>query len=110
MLLRAPPITSTAIDYDQAVPASATALVFRPPIAEYAPPIDLDRESRQPTAFVGYEDGITESYLIQTEDRQVFGGGIYGVGGSGSSGSAYGGGYGRYERRAYIEKTGVLHR
>jgi hypothetical protein len=89
--------------------ASASALVFRPPVAEGEPPLDLSRAARQPSAFVGFEEPILEFYQVTTIDRQVAGGW------SGRSGSGFGWGGGgvacdRYERRAVTEKVGVLHR
>ena len=97
--------------YDDAVPASASAsasaLVFRAPIAADEPALDLSRAPRQPSAFVGFEDPIIEYYDVTTIDRQVSGGWM------GRSGSGFGwdgSAYDRYERRAVTEKVGVLHR
>jgi hypothetical protein len=97
-------------DDEQAVPASAVtaALVFRAPVAMNDPPLDLDRGLRQPSAFIGYEEPITEYYHVLTIDRQGSGcgfpfGGFGGFGWAGSYGD-------RYEREAVIEKVGALHR
>lgn len=96
-----------AIDEDAVVLASAgaSALVFRPPAGAHLDPADLARHSRQPSAFIGFEEPITESYRVTTVDRQISGGGLYPLGFGGT------GGYlDRYEREAVIEKVGVLHR
>jgi hypothetical protein len=101
-----------AAEEAEAMPASASAsaLVFRPPVAAYGPPIDLSRAPRQPSAFIGFEGPITEYYHVLTIDRQISGGGYTYPSGSGW-GCGVGGGYlDRYERRAVIEKVGVLRR
>ena len=96
---------------ENAIPASASALVFSPPIAYGEQMPDLSRAARQPSAFVGFEDPITEYYDVTTIDRQVVGGGGW-VGGRTGSGFGWVGGAecDRYERRAVTEKVGVLHR
>ena len=86
--------------------ASASALVVPPPIAADEPALDLSRASRQPSAFVGFEDPIIEYYYVTTIDRQVSGGWL----GRSGSGFGWGGAFDRYERRAVTEKVGVLHR
>jgi hypothetical protein len=99
--------------FDEAALASnhtaAAALVFRPPVADYAPPIDFSRDLREPSAFIGFEEGVSESYYVRTDDRQVFGGWVY-PRSRGSSSWGYSGSNDRYERRAIIEKTGLLRR
>lgn len=103
-------VGTSAGDDDQAVPASAvtSALVFRAPIAVNDPPIDLARGPRQPAAFVGFEEPITEYYHVLTIDRQVSG---YGLPWGNGSGRGWSGGFGdRYEREAVTEKVGILHR
>jgi hypothetical protein len=109
----APPSRYVATDdaEDAAIPASASAsaLVFRPPVAAGEQMPDLSRAARQPSAFVGFEDPIVEYYDVTTIDRQVAGGSL----GRSSSGSGFGwdgGACDRYERRAVTEKIGVLHR
>ena len=82
----------------------ASALVFRSPVTAHDPPLELSRAPRMPSAFVGFEDPITESYQVSTYDRQA-GGYPY------LSGGGWGyGNHDRYERTAVIEKFGVLHR
>lgn len=88
-----------ASEYEgEAVPAAASALVFRPPLA----PDDLDaalaRAGRDPSAFVGYDELITEYYYVRTDDRQASGFGPFGFNGD------------RHERRAVSEKVGVRYR
>jgi hypothetical protein len=108
----APPSRYVAADEaeDAAIPASASAsaLVFRPPVAAGEQMPDLSRAARQPSAFVGFEDPIIEYCDVTTIDRQVAGGRLD------RSGSGFGwcGGAScdRYERRAVTEKIGVLHR
>ena len=92
---------------DAAIPASASALVFRPPVSAGEPMPDLSRAARQPSAFVGFEEPILEYYDVTTIDRQVAGGSL---GRTGSGFGWSGGACDRYERRAVTEKVGVLHR
>src|SRR5262245_34224879 len=54
--------------YDDALAASA--LVFDPPIAANEADLDLARDTRQPSAFVGYDQLQTTFYSTVTEDRQ----------------------------------------
>ncbi|HZN64197.1 MAG TPA: hypothetical protein VFB66_02775 [Tepidisphaeraceae bacterium] len=75
-------------------PASA-ALVFTPPVALDAPPVELARDVRQPTAFVGYPEMVSEHFYLRWDDRQTNDGFHE---------------RDRYERRAISEKTGVLYR
>lgn len=75
-------------------PASA-ALVFTPPVALDAPPVELARDVRQPTAFVGYPEMVSEHFYLRWDDRQT-NDGLHERD--------------RYERRAISEKTGVLYR
>jgi hypothetical protein len=51
-------------------PAAASALVFASPVTPSFPLLGLDREARQPSAFLGYDDPIIESYFIYTDDQQ----------------------------------------
>jgi hypothetical protein len=51
-------------------PAAASALVFASPVTPSAPLLGLDRADREPSAFLGYEDSIVESYFIYTDDAQ----------------------------------------
>jgi hypothetical protein len=86
----------------------AAALVFASPMTEDAPPLDLSRDDRQPSAFVGYPEGVVEFFSVHWMDRQAGGSG---GGWGGSSGSGWGSGYGdRYERCAVSAKVGVLNR
>src|SRR6476619_903937 len=70
----------------------ASALVFAPPIAQSEPSVDLSRDSRQPAAFVGYDDLIRTFIYVRTDDRW----------------SADG--TDQYERRAITEKVGASTR
>lgn len=93
---------------------AASSLVFAPPITLSEPPLNLDRASRQPGAFFGYDDGSVEYYSLTVDDRQVFGSddnvGHRGGGGYGGYGG-YGGGWSdRYERRAVSERVGAIRR
>lgn len=79
---------------------AASALVFEPAIARDGPVPELGRDGRQPEAFVGYAEGVTEYFSVRWDDRQSnWGGGPHG-----------GGGYDRFERRAVSEKVGALYR
>lgn len=91
---------------DDSAAITASALVFAPRVVggEWVP--DLSRADRQPSAFVGFDGPVVEYYHIETYDRQISGSGNWSYGGWGYG---YGGGD-RYERRAYIDKIGVLYR
>jgi hypothetical protein len=48
----------------------ASALVFTPPITLGSPVLDLSRAGREPEAFWGYSQGVTDTYDVQLDDRQ----------------------------------------
>jgi hypothetical protein len=75
--------------------APSSALAFDPPVAANLPPQDLDRETRAPGAFIGYDQGIATFYYVRTDDRQFNG---------------FGGNQLQYERRAISTKVGVSYR
>ncbi len=50
--------------------ATAYALAFDAPIAAAYPLPGLDREAREPGAFIGYQDGETETYTIGMDNYQ----------------------------------------
>ena len=81
----------------QARPAAA-ALVFEPSVTTDLPPDALARDDREPHAFVGYPEGVTEYFYLRWDDRQS------------NRGHGRHGGDDRYERRAVSEKVGVLYR
>jgi hypothetical protein len=99
---------SQAVYHESARRPPAAALVFAAPITAGNPQLDLSREDRQRSAFVGYPEGVMEFFSVRWDDRQSNWGGSCGSG----SGSGWGGGgFGdRYERRAVSEKVGVLFR
>ena len=74
----------------------AAALAYAPPVADYSLPMGeiLDRSTRQPQAFIGYETLITEYFWLRTDDRFRFGQG---------AGD-------RFERRAVSTRVGTLER
>ena len=78
---------------------AAAALVFEPPAALDVPPEMLARDGRQPEAFFGYAEGVSEHFYLRWDDRQS----NWGRGHNGHGGD-------RYERRAISEKVGVLYR
>jgi hypothetical protein len=84
-------------DYE---PLTASALVFDPPIAANQPRLELSRDLRQPSAFVGYDGPITTYYWIHTDDWQN-------SAWSGDASSSVGD---QYERRAVIDTAGVRYR
>jgi len=49
-------------------PSQATALAFDPPVAMADAPLDLARASREPGAFLGYDDPIRSFLFIRTDD------------------------------------------
>ena|SRR5579884_1699017 len=53
------------------IEASASALAFDPPIAAGVPHPELARAPRQPSAFLGYDQGWTEFYYSETDDLQL---------------------------------------
>jgi hypothetical protein len=76
---------------DDAEPAAA--LVFAPPVVAPGGDLDLSRDPREPSAFLGYEDLIKEYIYVRTDDRWT---------GDGKGD--------RYERDAISEKIGTLTR
>ncbi len=72
--------------------AFAPALAFDPPVTLDQEPLALDRESRRPSAFVGYDDAITTYSYLRVDDRMA------------------NDNQGRYERRAISERFAVTTR
>lgn len=95
---------------DGAQAVAASALVFDPPVTLTEQPIYLGREGRGSSAFFGYEEGFVEYYRLTVDDRQTLYGGLGYGGSSGYGRGNWGGWYDRYDRRAYIEKTGSIRR
>ena len=92
--------------YRERASRPASALVFTPPLLQEAPPLELARDVRQPSAFVGYPESVAEFFYLRWDDSQIGGEGSHGIwNGHGGSGSRD-----RYERRAISEKVGVLYR
>jgi hypothetical protein len=71
----------------------AAALAFDPPILIGQPRLDLSREEREPSAFVGYDGVTTSSFDIYTDNRQ-----------STEPGNSW------YNRESVTEKVGVSTR
>src|SRR4051812_46228683 len=69
--------------------AFAPALAFDPPVIADEAPLALDREPREPWAFVGYEDATTTYSYLRVDDRAA---------------SDH---QGRYDRRAISERFGT---
>jgi hypothetical protein len=90
----------------------ASALVFDPPMPEGETPIELTRDERQPSAFVGFDGPITTSFWIYTQDWQDFGGhGLCSPGnGSGAGGGGSIGSNSHYTRDAEMVQSGVRTR
>jgi hypothetical protein len=114
----AEPLTTTTIwspgDRDYVgEPIAASALVFAPPVTINEPAIDLDRTSRQRSAFLGFDEGSVETYRITVDDRQSFGNGVGGWGWRGRGAFGWGGSSGwndRYDRQVYSERSGSFRR
>jgi hypothetical protein len=68
----------------------AAALVFTPPITMGNPALDLSRAGREPEAFWGYSQGVTDTYDVLLDDRQYT--------------DPWTGGY----RESFTERTGTL--
>ena len=49
--------------------AVCSALVFDPPVIAGLPPVNMQRDLRQPAAFVGYETGTATYFDVSTYDR-----------------------------------------
>jgi len=88
--------------------APASALVFDLPVASDIEPLDLDRDSRQPGAFVGYEGPSIEYHTVLINNTQSVGNG-YGCGyGCGLNGACNFGD--SYQRQDLIQRTSVRYR
>jgi hypothetical protein len=74
------------------IDAGTPSLAFSPPIAIGLPPLNLDREIRQPGVFLGYDELTTTYYHVRNDDWQV------------------GPTDGRTFRRAVTERVGVSYR
>ena len=64
------PPDNTLTEEHQYESATASALAFDAPVAAAYPLPGLDREAREPGAFIGYQDSITESFSIEMQDNQ----------------------------------------
>jgi hypothetical protein len=51
-------------------PALASALCFDSAVTPGFPLPGLDRDAREPSAFLGYEESVTENYFVFTDDDQ----------------------------------------
>ena len=51
--------------------APASALVFDPPLDRGVPHPELARAPRQPSAFLGFDQGTTEFYTTATDNLQT---------------------------------------
>jgi hypothetical protein len=87
-----PAVSEPAADADYE-PAVASALVFDLPASTYGPPLALDRNGRQPLAFLGFDESVSETFWIGVDDRQ-----------------RENAKYDRYERRAVSVRSGVRYR
>jgi hypothetical protein len=81
---------------------AASALVFDLPVAYDVPTFNLDRESRQPAAFVGFEGPSVEYHTVLINNSQSVGVG-FGCGLDGSLGDGY-------QRQDTIQRTSVRYR
>jgi hypothetical protein len=84
------PSASAVTQYE---PAAASALAFDSPVAAAYPLPGLARGPREPSAFIGYQDTVTEFFVIGFEDHQSTGDWLDG-----------------YDRYSYTEKSGVRYR
>lgn len=71
---------------------AAPVLAFRPPVAIGEVELELPREGRQPVAFGGYQETSISYSYTRLDDRQTFDVG------------------GRFQRRAIVERFGIVHR
>jgi hypothetical protein len=75
--------------------APSSALAFDPPVAMDEPRLNLDRDIRNPEAFVAYESGTATFYYVRTDDRDF---------------TFSGNDFGHFERRAITTRVGVSYR
>jgi hypothetical protein len=54
------------------IPASAGALSMDPPVLAGVSRVDLSRDNRQTSAFLGYQQQVTTFYDMRLDDHQVF--------------------------------------
>lgn len=52
-------------------PSGVAALVFDPPVIADQEELDLSRQYRDPSAFVGYESLTATYFYVRTDDRQL---------------------------------------
>jgi hypothetical protein len=64
---KSPPPAVTAPTYH---PAPASALCFASSVGPAFPLPGLDRDAREPSAFFGYDQSVTETYFLFTDDDQ----------------------------------------
>jgi hypothetical protein len=83
---------------------TASALAFDPPVLAGTPRLDLSREDRGPSAFVGFEDSSTTYYTLSTDDwySDNSNGGVAGNG-------LQNGIRDTYQRRAVTQTFGITH-
>jgi hypothetical protein len=60
-----PPLSAVALEN-----SPAAALMFTPAITLGTPELDLSRAGREPEAFWGYSQGVTDSYDVHQDDLQ----------------------------------------
>lgn len=75
--------------------AIAAALVFPPALAADTPALDLSRDARGPSAFLGFQDLTVTHFFLWMDDRQL----NYGPDN-----------HDRFERQAITQKSGVTYR
>ena len=75
----------------------ASALVFDLPVARDVPPLNLDRASREPAAFVGFEGPSAEYHTVLINSFQ----------GAGSGDCCFGD---SYQRQDFVQRTSVRYR
>ena len=67
---RAQEARNTLTEQRQYEPATASALAFDAPVAAAYPLPGLERDAREPGAFIGYQETVIESFSIGMEDNQ----------------------------------------
>ena len=60
----------TLAEHPQYETATASALAFDAPIAAGYTLLGLDRDAREPGAFIGYQDTVVETFSISLDDTQ----------------------------------------
>lgn len=85
----------------RAAPSATSALAFTPPVARDVGELGLERESRGPVAYAGYESQVFSQTVVYQDDNQMF---------QQNGRSGFSGDYSRFQRRAVTSSVTVRTR